>query len=1063
MKKKTNFIKKIIFSATLVLAIVCSSGIGLFRSLYSSLSTAFAYSNTSSLFSNSDFSSTSSQGTGQPLKPSNWTITADQNVNSGVISVKESDFKDVSYGLSENPSRDDSVTSDYKILMFRSETLGKAEAVSSEVTLSKNSFYKVSIFVKTMEGALGSITAKFGDKIVDFASISTSINNASYWRTYTYYVATDTLATATATLTLRFGSSASSEAKTTGSVFFDNIITTEIDENTFANAQEDSYTKKVSFLQRNTLTGITNGDFESDLTGWKRKDTSTKNHFESMSTEAITQTIQKEFDVETENIALTNAQNNTKSLLLLNNETDTKKIATTSENTFKIKQFGLYQITLLYKTGNLSGTGLNVKIYDKDYDSENSSSNDYYVEQTNLTGSDGLDNYNGFSLLSFCVKGDAQEDKEVLMEISLGEGTGWAIVDDIKMFPIVTSEYSSTNALDYTKNLSTAGSLSNEGFDLVTIEDQSQSDGGVYPATPSNWTFVGDNNGNKSGVIRLNSSVFATDSASYGSPTNPGFDKSYKTELSDNATNWNDNVLMIRNTSSDKVYYQSEKTTISANTASSTTYTRFTIGVKAVDGNKAFIRLVDSNNNVLGKFENITTDDAKNLTNGWAKYTIYVKNGVSSQNVSIQLGSYSGSDFVFFDNVILTKSISDEPTTLTGAKIVYVNLSTNGFANETGFSGQTKETTDYDFSYVKNITTRDEATDSCVLAINNVPKTYQTLVSDYTYSLSADSYYEFSVWVKTNFDTTNNSGDYGANIEIVSLDSDGNIVQNDENTNKFVNIVTNSTENNGWVKYSIYVYAESAQNVKVCLGAGTEENPVYGNAYFDDLTVKEINKEDYPAKADDTTILSTIVEQTTEEDDEDTTDDSSTTESAEINIWLLISSILLVIALILAIIGYWIRRIPKKKKEVKVDKETYNKEKDKVDESAIKKELKEQKAENLEKLNSEIEELQQQYNKLKQEYEEKTKNDEIVDQKLFASYTKKVNELLAKIDYLKSAITYLNDPINTKTMERREISKSKKELEKKNIELNLKTTVEDVQEEKVETKKKTKKRLQKFN
>ncbi len=1058
MKKKTSFIKRFLLSTTLVLALAFSSGVALFKSIYMGLSPAFAYSKDSSTkFDNSDFTSTTSNSKGIPYTANKWTVSGDAHVNKGVIKVDETSFKSLNYGLTDNPSRDNSISgTDYNILMFYSKsTAGKAEAKSSEITLSKASFYKISVLAKTDEGALGSITGTFGSKTVDFTNISTEVEGVSYWRTYNFYVATDDFETAKASLTLRYGSSSNVEGKTTGAVFFDNIIVTEIDENLFSQATNDIYNKVLSSLKRSTLTSFTNSDFESALSnGFERKDTNGTNTVDVLPTASINQLIKDNFDNNTTNIAMTNASGNTSSLLLLNTESETKKVSTKEDNTLKIKQFGLYKLTVLYKTGDLSGTGLNIKIYDKD------DADTYKAEQTNLTNSDKLSNYNEFSLATFYIKGSAEGDKEVYMDISLGEGKGWAIVDDIKLFPIVTSEYSSTNALDYTSSLTKDSNFSNGEFNFVNIDSQEQSNGDIYPATPSNWTLVGDNSV-KSGIIRLDPEVFNTDRASYGYPTNPGFDKAYFSELTNNAHNYYENVLMLRNASNDEVYYKSSSMTLSANTLSSSSYTKISVSVKAVDG-IAFLRLVDGNSNLLGSIENISTSSSS-LTNGWKRFNIYVYNGITEQKLELQLGSYGNSDFVFFDNVDVDTSIKDKPenNVLNADGTIFVNMTTNSFENKTGFSGHKKQTTNYKFSYVQNVETRPEASDQYILKITNAPATYQTLISDYTYTLTEGKYYEFSVWVKTDFDSVNNSGTYGANIEIATLDNDKNVIENDENANKFVNINTNTLENKGWVKYSIYVLARSTQNVKICLGVGTAENPVYGDAYFDDLTVQEINKSDYPASSTDTTIVSEVIESTTDDDTNDS--DDVKTESADINVWLLISSILLVISLILAIIGYSIRRIPKKKKEVKVDKKKYDKEKDQVDEDLIKKNVKAQKDENLTKLNAEIDDLQKQYDELKAEYEEKTKDNDTVDQKMYASYTKKANSLIERIDYLKSAVTYLNDPVNTRTMEKKEINKSKKELEQKNLELNLTTSVEDVQEEEQKIEKKKKKKLQKFN
>ena len=82
---------------------------------------------------------------------------------------------------------------------------------------------------------------------------------------------------------------------------------------------------------------------------------------------------------------------------------------------------------------------------------------------------------------------------------------------------------------------------------------------------------------------------------------------------------------------------------------------------------------------------------------------------------------------------------------------------------------------------------------------------------------------------------------------------------------------------------------------------------------------------------------------------------------------------------------------------------------------------------------------------------------------MYTNYTKKANALIEKIEYINSAIVYLNDQTNVKISEQREIKRKKKELIEKNIKLNQQQ--DEVEEEKKEEKPKKKRirRPTKFN
>ncbi len=1016
MKTLSNSTKKIIVALLLIVSVAFFGNISTFASLLSARD--YYYHDESSIsIENGDFTSyTRGNETGTPFilgEDDGWTVTSDASVVKGVINVDEETFKDNdNYGLAENPGRASEIDSktDYYVLMFGSKLSSRARAVSSDVTLSSATYYELSIYVKSIGSGLASVNAQIGNESATFNDLSNQ-----GWRKYYILIATDDVSSATLRLTLGYSGTGS---QTMNAVLFDNVEINEISNADFYETQTSANLLKVDLREeRSTATSFTNSNFEEgSLSGFT---TSSSDSIGVYSTEEISSKILSNFsDVDETNPARTFVNGNSYSLLFINkDDSSTSTVETSSDNFITIPQHSYYKLTLLIKTGNLSGDGLTIALVPDNGELEESDG--MYIDevsQTNQTSSSGLDSYNGFAFVTFYVKGGIDSESRFGMRISLGEGSGWAIVDDIVLTPISASEYSSTNALDFSSTYTNTSDILNGDFNLSENESYNL----TYPLKPEDWTFTSGNTGDQGGIIRVDDEYFSIDASNFGNPTNPGYNDAYYTY---GATN--ENVLMVRTTSSNASYFTTENTTaISATTLDSEgTISKVFVGVKTLGNATAFIRIVDENNNIIASFENINTN------NKWEMRYIYINNGVSSLNFSVIVGtngttssSASNGNYAFFDTISMEDAADDITIAeMTSANSLYVDFLNNTFTSSTNFSGYESSDENYNFRSVNTVQTRLDARDNYVLQVESNDE-YQTIISDYTYSLTSGSYYEISVWIKTNIDT-NLTTTGGAHFELVNIDEEGKVLtdEENENENKFINIVAESNnENNGWVKYSMYVLAHDDVDVKILLGLGLADTPAYGRAYFDDLTVQEISEETYASQsANANTIVSDVIEITPSEEDEG--DGSGV--STPINVWILVSSILLVVALLLAIAGFLIRRIPKNKTIVKSTPTEYSKKASDVDEASIKTRLKLQREENLSNLKTELEKLQKEYDELKNEYEKQIAETDDVDKNIYKVYTKKANKLMDRIEYLSSAVVYLEDEENVHAEERREIAK----------------------------------------
>ena len=1030
MNTLSNSTRKILLILLLIVSFVFLTNITIIPSYFSAATRSYIYSNDSSIsIENGDFTSFSRGGTGTPysIADYDWTVAGSSNVLTGVIDVSDDTFEDNNgFGLSENPGRYDGIdsSSDNYILMFSSNSSSRASVTSEEATLTNAKFYEISILVKTSNEGVGSIYASLGDG-VSFTNIS-----SPSWRVYYILVATDDISSETFDISLHFGGGRASNA--TGQVFYDNIEIKEISHTDFYSAQESTTLQKVD-LTRPLATSFTNYDFENSIeNGWVVNAISgtAEAVVGIYPTDTINSLILDAFpESEDDTSAKTFVYGNTSSLLLLNKDATTSSVSTSEDNLITIAQHGFYKLTILLKTGDLSDDGVTITLTPENENIES-------TELTNQTSSSGLDNYNGFTKVTFYIKGSVTKDEKVSMSISLGEGAGWAIVDDILLQPISASEYSTSSALDLSTEITDTSDITNGLFDFSDNESYTL----TYPLKPQDWNYTSSTLNAKSGIIRINPEYFEKDYSNYGYPTNPGVNTAFYEGVSIPSNYFNENVLMVRNTSLEDAYFTSdiENTTLNQNTNASQSIVRISVGVNTQNSASAFIRLVDEEGNVIAIFDNINTN------NKWQMFYFYINNGITEKNIAVELGVHgrNSNDYAFFDTVSFEENVSEQVdfNDMTSSNSAYINFMQNGFDYSTNFSGYNSASGNYNYKTTTSIPSHNGAQGNSVLQMTNtIEDDYQTIISDYTYSLVEGSYYEISVWVRTHFDNNAliyNGENYGAYFELVNIDEDGNIVidENNENPNKFENIIVTATsENNGWIKYSMYILAEADQDVKILLGLGTEENPTMGTAYFDDMVVTDITEETYAAQSEnETTIVSNVIEIS-----QDDSSNESTTPSTEapVNVWILASSILLVVALILAIAGYLIRKIPKNKIK-KVDSSEYDKAPTDIDENAVKKELKERREENLSKLKFELENLQKEYNNLKSDYEKQTENDEVVNKDLYAEFTKKANKLIDRIDYLNSAVVYLEDETNIKMSERKEITKRKQDAKEKFKQLN---------------------------
>ncbi len=1045
-------------SATCVL-----SGVPMLRYSHQNVQAAYSYyqSPTTTIIKNGDFKTKTSKGDNSPasIDGNNWTVKVSENVVCGVIDTSSSN----QYGLTTVPKPSTSISDrDNYVLMFRGATetavtTDKEYVESDSATLEADKFYEISVYAMTQGSGAGTISSSE-------LGMSLSVT-ATEWCKYTLYVQTDSFQSKSFTLRLSFN-----KGNNFGAVFYDHIIVSEISEADYLGADESINTVKKNSFQRNSLTSFKNSNFENSLEEyWTVEGGNGVSKIYADTKQNINTQINKIFGT-TGSPANAFDGDTTNSLFFINEDsvTESKTISSvtndtdsTKDNSLTIPQHGLYRLSFILKTGgDTSGLKATLKPANEEISA---------LEQSSLKSSSSSDARNGFTVVSFYIKGSCEQDEKVSLKMSLGTEKGWAIVDNIVFEAITTSELSSKTSTSNTLDLSTmtdTSDIKNGQFNFATIDSLSDNyiitDGSVslkYPLSPTNWTISKSSSETfSSGIVRIGQFI------SGSSIKNPGANSAYYEDFASlNSGEYSEdkeNVLMVRSSTKEDVSYTSSAVTVSTNSKSSQTKVTFTVGVNTNGTSNAFVKFVDSNDKTLAIFDNINTQDQ------WKQLYFYLTNGISSTNVKMIVGvhgSSNGQQCAFFD---CARYLSSEKV-VEGSTSLSVNLYENNFSTAKMNNGQrTQEALGFNTTKLSNVNecstniytkldspnlpTRPSSTSALALQ-NYYENSYQTIATNYTYSLKNKSYYKFCAWIKTE---DLSSAGFGR-MEVVTLDSDGNIIEDEENTNIFKKIVTPETgddEENGYKLYTIYVLAEADQNVKLLFSLGTSDNPTAGKMYIDSFTVTDVESSEYIGKtSDDYTIVSKVVEQP-EEDDTETDDTTNQTTASEVNIWILSSSILLVIALGFAIAGYLLRRIPKKQKHEKVKKSEYKKSPKAINEKQIKAELKSKREISLENLNSRLASLQEEYDSIKAEYDSKSTGDETTDGKLYSEYTKELNKVNDKIEYLQSAVTYLQSNQNIRSSERSEIKSKKKQVEK---EFNaLKNPKKQKTEDKPKSKKK---------
>ncbi len=954
MTKHSFSIKSLLFTIIVAMSLLIGSNVWAFATVFSNVRAADNTSTrdviTSAVSSNTPVATYNFESdTGSmPSSPSSFETITEENSSlkpeaNGVISIDPESFKQNAskYKLDTAPAQR-SIDNKKVLLINGNETsLYYGYKLKTDATLSRSSFYEIKVAVYTDQKATASVYLAGED--FDNLKESKIDNKNTYnsWEEFVFYVATSDTHASDLNIQLYLGAKAHTDTYSAITsehyVLFDDITITRLSGTAFATstASPNELMNIVDLRDAVEINSgeagyVENGSFANGLRGWTEETSSTSGNILAVGN------LNQQITVNDGQIILNTHQSDEPSksqsgvVLSVNNGAN----VSIKSSDITIKQHQIYRIAFWAK-GSLNSSTLAIKLAGT---IDNGTEEGQEFSQTITSFEASTESINGsWGLYEFYVIGNPLIDTTINLSLGLtstsNTDSGYLAVSDIRSY-LITSEQMTegTSANSNAKTLtmySTSNTLSfkNYTFNLVELDDVNATVPN-YPLTPQNWTASNELNTN-SGVVNINESIWSQGPFK-------GIYRPTKANLSGYSDN--DNVLMINGTSGQYQEYTSDTETLSASG-----YAKITFQANINSTSNAYVIVKNSDDVVLARITLSHTNEK------WKEYSIYLHNYFNEQTISISLALGEEGSTVngaaYFDNVKFDSSLTEDQfndAVANSTTFVY-DLNSNALS-------VTKDTNDstplmwelntvlnennavinsgiYDY-YTTNTTFinknpgNPEGNDSNkIMVIHSGQPVYSAFESTLTYSFSASTYYKLSVWVKTSDLTqdTVTADDYtddgrlivhGASIILSNIDS------------SFTSINTSKSEyadENGWVKYTFYIYANEATTSNIQLGLGCPEMPTAGYAYFANLSITSLDEEAYENEIlsyDTENLPSNVLLATnTPTDDDETTGGNFGNFDP-----FAFSTIIIAIAVIVAVVGVVIKKVranaPKKSSKI---------------------------------------------------------------------------------------------------------------------------------------------------
>jgi len=953
---KFNTLKKISFTFILLLAFLLGQNAFLFSFLtntHPDHSTAQVHAlsvdgyskDDSSLLSDNDFNIAS--GSSYPLNTTYWTLdNKDSNIKTGVIDLTPGTMNTYNYtscGLDADNLPSAPGGTEQQVLMINAKDSRVSKGFSSKngIQLSANAYYSVTFNVWTDDNAYASIYLYNGDEpTMDMRF--TPIDTNRQWIAYTFWIATSTLQTPKFNLDLYLGTKAfgvtQPAVESTGMVLFDNIKITRYSQNYFdTNKSSNNYNKII--ILNNDITNLTdgqNGYVTSDFSVWNS--TNTGNAFMNNIADV---TNYSGSNGEIAGVTPGSHYRNTDNRRgIVFSATNGASYITSPDIT--LSRSTIYRFSFWAK-GKIESGNLMAKIEIDDQTSITNEPNLKSATFTNLSAT--TDSFtNDWIQYSFYVTSHPLSDTTANITLGIGDSssnaTGYVFFTDLTSQILDSTQLTTATSIGEAKSVdvypSTDIKYTNGYFNFIQTDNDAST-----PDAPKNWSHqqADQTDLTQYGVINLDDEYYNH----YDLGNN----------IKQPESQFKHNVLFMRNNNPTYQSYHNDNsetlTALSTSTADNGYYT-FNVDIQTQNlGNTnsgAYVYLIDNKNNVIAWFRAVSDKE-------WTTYTVYIKTYYSSIDLvpHLQLGNDSQptTGVAFFDNCELntiTKAEYDEAT-INNLNTFNVNLSqdtfdiytqTDGAINVPNLWKSAIDSTSLDQNSINragSINTQDlnsidipyttQESDNNLLFLRSASDSYCYFESTLPHKLTANNYYVFKAKVKTinlSQHIDNNNGDpYGASIIINGYENASFLGIDTTPLDKEGKKVTYSTildayqdDKNQFVEYIMYLCPTEDTDITIQLGLGYLDALTSGYVFFDDVSLENITEDEYKnltsqyeSEEDYPTHIMSLVNATNTEEE---------TETYNPNFdWLAIPTVIIAVAVVVAVIGFMIKRLNDRRKE----------------------------------------------------------------------------------------------------------------------------------------------------
>lgn len=991
MTKNNNFKQKILSKLIIALAFILSAST-MFGILFGAPS-VYAYSQEVTGLTNLDFSANGNL-TNVYSNPSGWTKGLESTATSGAINL---DHHNEAFYLDANdlPAKlADSADDHVLMINSKSSKTGSVPCVqyytnTSTLSLDAYSNYKIVVWTQVLEGAVSSIYLTGLEETIGFEKIDYS--TASEWTSFTFYISTG-IEKENIKTELWLGSKPNKTS--VGAVFFDHIEVFQISndktpdnvtnkENYISTPTSASDSVKYINLNTNQVSTGFDGTFETDLTGW----TKASNVLENGTNAEIINLSNTSASVAKDITYLgTDLTKNNKNALVLYTDKDVESYFGLKSPEITIPMYETYRVSINVKASLTSGSAY-VKFVESDVVNANGDKVEAITPATKeiSVSTISTNNFtNDYTICTFYVKGRSLYQSKFSIELWLGssenKASGVVAFDNIVVEPISNEVFSSAGSASYSESINLQSITDSFGIKNATFNDvKKESETLTYPLLPNNWSHTtSDENDVSYGVINTYSPVYNLYSSKFDGFANPGNPEGFLDVNSD--TN---NILVMYNINPAYQSTTSSKFDVSANK-----YYKLSFDYKLIatgeDANNELLNIYvkDENSNVLYADENLTDTNF-----AWKKYTIYISTNsyTNELQIAIDLGTKDAlvKGVAYIDNVTLIEDssitkesyeeisktnnvldfeegnfnlIKDNGSSIytalryTGSLEVGTNPA-NGSSIALGGIVDGNNTED-EFN-IENSPNNTNSLKYMLMIQTHGKATYSMTASD-SLSLQAETYYKFTIDVKTLFGSDASSEEtYGAEFGLTGVDQ------------KITGIIAED-----WTTYTIYVQCTESTSVNLRFALSSLNTNTAGMVFFDNYTYETIDADIYNVdklnNESDSTFLFVGDTDAKEED-------SDTESNLDVNaIWYVIPSLILAVALILALVAYLMKKVKIKKWEKKKVNE-YDRERT-LHRDVIRMDAEKRRDAKVKELKTEIAGLEERLSELEQKHQDRLKN-----------------------------------------------------------------------------------------